>query len=272
MTVEYASKFAGKVDEKLTQEAITTPAVNNNYDFTGVETVTVYSVGTVALNDYKLTGNERYGTASELDNAKQDLKMKKDRSFTFSIDRKSADDTNGAMDVGNALGRQIREQVVPEVDKHRLATIVAGAGKTVTGAIAKNEAYEKVLDGQVALREAKAPRTGNVIYVSTEFFKKLKLDDNFIKASELGQQVLMTGQLGMVDGLPVILATADVLPEKVDFVITNPNATVSPVKLESYKVHEDPVGISGYLVEGRIRYDAFVLTNQAKNIYVHKGV
>ena len=136
--------------------------------------------------------------------------MKKDRSFTFSIDRKSSDDTNGAMEVGEALARQIREQVVPEVDKHRLATIVAGAGKTVTGAIAKNEAYEKVLDGQVALREGKAPRTGNVIYVSTEFFKKLKLDDNFIKASELGQQVLMTGQLGMVDGLPVILATADV--------------------------------------------------------------
>lgn len=272
MAVEYASKFASKVDEKLTQEAITAPAVNDNYDFHGVETVTVYSVGTVALTDYQTEGTSRYGTVKELENTKQDMKMTQDKAFSFSIDRKSADDTNGAMEVGNALGRQIREQVVPELDKYRLAKIVAGAGKTVTGAIAKNEAYDKVLDGQIALREAKAPRTGNVIYVSTEFFKKLKLDENFIKASELGQQVLMTGQLGMVDGLPVIVATADVLPEKVDFVITNPNATTSPVKLETYKVHEDPVGINGYLVEGRIRFDAFVLKNQAKCIYVHKGV
>lgn len=271
MAVEYASKFASKVDEKMTQEALTTPAVNTNYTFEGVETVTVFSVGTVALTDYQTTGTERYGTVTELENTKQDMKMTKDKAFSFSIDRKSADDTNGAMDVGGALARQIREQVIPAVDKHRLAKIVAGAGKTVTGVIAKNEAYDKVLDGQVALREAKAPRTGNVIYVSTGFYKKLKTDDNFIKASELGQQTLITGQLGMVDGLPVILATADVLPEHVEFVITNPSATVGPVKLESYKVHEDPPGINGYLIEGRIRFDAFVLKNQAGNIYVHKA-
>lgn len=271
MAVNYASKFAPKVDEKLTAEAITAPAINQNYDFTGVETVTVYSVGTVALTDYQVTGTARYGELNELGNDKQDLKMSQDKAFTFSIDRKSEDDTNGAMDVGEALARQVREQIVPAVDKHRLAKIVAGAGKTVTGVITKENAYESVLDAQIELRNKKAPRTGNVLYASAEFYKLLKLDANFIKASELGQQTLMTGQLGMVDGLPVILATADVLPEHVQFVITNPNATTSPVKLETYKVHEDPVGVNGYVVEGRIRFDAFVLKNQAGNIYVHKA-
>ena len=39
------------------------------------------------------------------------------------------------------------------------------------------------------------------------------------------------------------------------------------VKLEDYKIHRDPPGISGSLVEGRIVYDAFVLENKAKAIY-----
>ncbi|MCI6998042.1 MAG: hypothetical protein MR936_14995 [Eubacterium sp.] len=39
------------------------------------------------------------------------------------------------------------------------------------------------------------------------------------------------------------------------------------VNLEDYKVHQDPPGISGPLVDGRICYDAFVLDNKAKAIY-----
>ena len=41
------------------------------------------------------------------------------------------------------------------------------------------------------------------------------------------------------------------------------------VSLEDYKIHEDPPGISGSLVEGRINYDAFVLENKAMAIYYH---
>ena len=49
--------------------------------------------------------------------------------------------------------------------------------------------------------------------------------------------------------------------------IAHPVATVAPTKLEDYKAHQDPPGISGELVEGRICYDAFVLENKAKAIY-----
>lgn len=49
--------------------------------------------------------------------------------------------------------------------------------------------------------------------------------------------------------------------------ITHPVATVAPTKLEEYKIHQDPPGISGELVEGRIVYDAFVLDNKKMAIY-----
>lgn len=49
--------------------------------------------------------------------------------------------------------------------------------------------------------------------------------------------------------------------------IAHPVATVAPTKLEDYRIHQDPPGISGDLVEGRICYDAFVLDNKKAAIY-----
>lgn len=60
------------------------------------------------------------------------------------------------------------------------------------------------------------------------------------------------------------------LPEGVLFFITHKIATTSPVKLSEYKIHDNPPGINGWLVEGRVYYDAFVLDNKKNAIYVHK--
>ena len=272
MAINYADKFAPKVDERFSAEALSAPAVNQDYDFVGVSTVKVYSVNTVEMGDYSLTGTSRYGTPKDLENEVQEMTLTQDRSFTFVIDRKSIDDTVGQMEVGKTLARQIRERVIPEVDKYRFAKIVAGAEaeNVATEAITKKNAYDAVLSGQLALNDAKAPRVGRVLYVSNSFYKVIKQDESFIKASDLGQQVLFTGQVGSIDGLAVIPVAKSEMPENVEFFITHAINTTAPVKLETYKIHEDAPGISGFLVEGRLRYDAFVLKNKKKGIYVHK--
>ena len=274
MTINYAAKFDAKVDERFTKEALSTGIVNQDFDFTGVDTVKVYSIPTTAMNDYALTGNTRYGTAAELENNVQTLTLTKDRSFTFTIDKRSVQDTMGTLEAGKALARQLVEVVIPEVDKYRFAKVVAGAdadgGHVKTGAVTKNNAYEAVLDGQVKLTDAFVPEEGRKLHVSPEFYKLIKLDPSFVKNSDLGQEVAFKGQVGAIDGLPVILTPTSRLPENVAFVIAHPIATTSPVKLEDYKIHDNPPGINGYLVEGRIRYDAFVLDSKKKAIYVHK--
>lgn len=274
MTINYAAKFDAKVDERFAKEALSTGIVNQDFDFTGVDTVKVYSIPTTAMNDYALTGNTRYGTAAELENNVQTLTLTKDRSFTFTIDKRSVQDTMGTLEAGKALARQLVEVVIPEVDKYRFAKVVAGAdadgGHVKTGAVTKNNAYEVVLDGQVKLTDAFVPEEGRKLHVSPEFYKLIKLDPSFVKNSDLGQEVAFKGQVGAIDGLPVILTPTSRLPENVAFVIAHPIATTSPVKLEDYKIHDNPPGINGYLVEGRIRYDAFVLDSKKKAIYVHK--
>ena len=65
-------------------------------------------------------------------------------------------------------------------------------------------------------------------------------------------------------------ASISYFPENVEFIITNQAATTSPVKLSEYKIHDNPPGINGWLVEGRVYYDAFVLENKKSAIYVFK--
>lgn len=269
MAVNYATKYSSVVDEKFTAESRTAQAINQNYDWLGVETVVVYSIPTSALNDYQRSGVNRYGTPEELGDNKQEMTLTQDRSFTFIIDRANYDDTMMTKEAGKALSRQISERVVPEIDKYRLQKMVANAGTTGTPATpSKTNAYATFLAGTEALGNANVPATNRIAYVSYAFYNLLKQDSSFIKSGDAGQDITVKGTVGFVDGVAIVPVPATELPENVYLIMTHPSATVSPVKLTEYQIHENPPGISGWLVEGRVRYDAFVLNNKKNAIYV----
>ena len=262
MAINYASRHAAEVDERFTAASITEAIVNKDYDFTGVKTVVVHSVPAAEMNDYKREGSNRYGSPAELEDSVQELTMSQDKSFTFTVDKgNSADDP--ALNAGKALQRQLDEVIVPMVDKYRLQVMAENAGHKQYGAITKENAYEAFLDLNIAISGSKVPLKGRAAIVSGAYYKLLKLDSSFVKNSDLAQNMLINGQMGMVDGVPIVLDTG-VLPEGAELMIAHPCATTAPHKLSEYKVHEDPPGISGALVEGRDYFDAFVL-EQKKN-------
>lgn len=272
MAINYAEKYSNKVDERFKLAAVTTPAVNQDYDFVGVKTVKVYSVPTVEMNDYTRTGDNRYGVPTELQDSVQELTMSRDRSFTFTVDKGNDADQQGIKNAGKALQRQIDEVIVPEIDIYRLAKICAEAG-TVSDALAitKENAYSAFLAGTAKLTDLKVPLSGRIAYVTANYYSLIKQDSSFVKNSEKGQDIVLKGQLGTVDGIPLIVVPSSYLPANTDFVITSSIACTAPMKLAEYKIHDNPPGINGYLVEGRVYYDAFVLNNKKNAIYVHKG-
>jgi N4-gp56 family major capsid protein len=273
MAVNLASKYSDKVDERFKLKSLTDAATNQDYDWQGVNAVTIYGVSTSAMNDYSMTGTSRYGTAAELGNTTQTLTLSRDRSFTFTIDRKNYQDTQMVMESGKALARQIDEVITPEIDTYRLAAMSAAgiaAGNTATAAVTASNAYSVLLNGGVALDEDKVPQGGRVAFVTPTYYSFLKQDPGFIKATEIAQNMLINGQVGEVDGVKIVKVPSIYLPANTAFVITNSIACVAPKKLEDYKIHDNPPGINGWLVEGRLRYDAFVPNNKANAIYVHK--
>lgn len=272
MAINYAEKYSDKVDERFNIASVTQAAFNQDYDWEGVQTVHVYSIATAPLNDYQATGDNRYGTADEIGSSVQTMTLTQDKSFTFTIDRKNYQDTMGTHEAGAALRRQVDEVLIPHVDQYRIARLVAGAGTTSAPTPITGAAYEAFLTGVTILLDNKVPLAGTFAYASTSFYKQIRLDDGFIKASDMAQNMLVTGQVGIIENIPLIYIPTSYLPTGVEFIITNKIAAVAPVKLSDYKTHDNPPGINGWLVEGRMRFDAFVLNNKSKAIYVHKSV
>ncbi len=271
MAINYAEKYSSKVDERFQLASLTNAAVSNDYDFVGVNAVNVYSIPTVALGDYTMEGTNRYGTPAELQDTKQTMKLTQDKAFTFTLDKRNEEDSAGAKRAGEALRRQVDEVIVPTIDKYRLAAWTADAGTTATAAVTKDNAYSVFLDAQNVLRDNLVPTAGRLAYVSANFYKSIKQDGTFIKAGDVAQNMLVTGSVGMVDGVNIVPVPTSYLPENTEFLIVHKSAMVSPIKLAEYKTHIDPPGINGTLVEGRIYYDAFVLENKKKAIYLHKS-
>ncbi|MEC3432149.1 hypothetical protein BK721_04195 [Bacillus thuringiensis serovar nigeriensis] len=267
-TLNLTHKFSPLVDERFAPSAVTTASTNQDYEFTGAKGIKITSVQTVEMNDYKRSGQGRYGQADELGNDLQEEIMKKDRSFTFTMDKMNEEESE--VKVAPAIARQMREVVIPEIETYRLKVMSEGAGTKVDGAITKANAYESFLAGQETLDNHFVPEN-RVCHATPAYINKLKLDDNYTKASDLAQgTILLKGQVGEVDGVAIIKTPKSFMNGQ-EFIITHKSATVAPVKLAETKVHLDPPGISGTLVEGRFYYDAFVLDMKKNAIYAHAG-
>jgi N4-gp56 family major capsid protein len=273
MAVNLASKYSTKVDERFKLKSLTEIGINREYDWTGVKTVSVYSIPTVSMNDYSRTGLARYGTASELQDTKQDMTLSKDRSFTFTIDRGNYNEQLMVKSAGKALARQIDEVIVPEVDTYRLAAMSAAAianSGTATAAITSSNAYSSLLDAGEFMSDNKVPLTGRVAFVTPAYYNLIKQDNSFIRQAENSQGMLVSGVVGTVDGVKIVVVPSSYFPANHAFIVAHPSATVAASKLEDYKTHDNPPGINGWLVEGRIIYDAFVLNNKVDALYAHK--
>lgn len=266
----YAVKYSGAVDEKFTQESKSDLCVNKDFDFVGAKTVKVYNIATATMNDYKRTGTSRYGTVADLDVTEQEMTMTKDRSFTFAIDKMDQDETAGALQAGTALARQLREVVIPEVDTYRYTVMATKAGTKATAlALTKDNIYEAIIKGTETLDENKVPLVGRFIIVTPATYALMKNAKDFMLDTDVAQDMKIKGVVAMFDGMPVIKVPSSELPANTGFTIGHPMACTAPVKLAEYKINDEPQGISGALVEGRVYYDAFVLANKAKAIYHH---
>ena len=275
MAIELATQFLPYVDEQFKAESKRQVITNNDFEFTGAHSVKVYKVTTSAMNDYDREGkganHSRYGQIQGLDATTEEFTLKKDRSFTFALDKLDVDETKAALQAAAALARQLREVVIPEVDTYVYGKVVAGAGTTETGALTDKNVYDAILKATEVLDTAAVPETNRVLLVTPDTYTIMKKNASIVMATDVGQDMRKLGVIGMLDGATIIKVPKIRLPEDVNFVLVHPSATVAPVKLEDYKIHKDPPGISGNLVEGRIAYDAFVLENKTKGIYVHKA-
>lgn len=192
----------------------------------------------------------------------------KDRSFTFVIDKLDSDETGKALEAASALARQLREVVVPEVDAYVYGKMCAGAGtKPAALTLTADNIYTEIIKATTTLDDAEVNEAGRVLLVVPEVYQLMKQSKEIVLNTNVGEDMRLKGVISNLDGMNVIKVSSKRVPENFGFMVAHPCATVCPTKLADYKTHQDPPGISGSLVEGRIVYDAFVLDNKKKAIY-----
>lgn len=274
MAINLATKYSSKVDERFQLKSLTENiGLNTEYDWEGVKTISVYSIDNATMNNYTRSGTSRYGTPTELGDTKQDYTLSKDRSFSTTIDKGNNTEQLMVKSAGKFLSRQTNEVIVPELDVYRLATWSAAAianSSTATTAVTASNAYLMFLNAQAVLDEAKVPVAGRIAFVTPAYYNFIKQDSTFTKACDIAQKMLINGQVGEIDGVRIIKVPSTYFPANHAFILMHPKCSVSPKKLEDYKVHQDPPGISGHLIEGRVIYDCFVLEAKKDALYAHK--
>ena len=99
----------------------------------------------------------------------------------------------------------------------------------------------------------------------------MKKSKEIVMQTEIGADMRKKGVIANLDGAAVIKIASARLPKNFGFMMSHFSACCAPTQLADYRTHEDPPGISGTLVEGRVVYDAYVFENKAKGIYYQEN-
>lgn len=269
MAVNLATKYSSQIAEVFTAGSFVKGKTSTSFDLTGVKTLKVYTPITVPEVDYTREGMGRYGTVTEMQDVVQELKMTQDKAFTLTIDKGNNLDQNMTKKAADMLRLQLNEQSTPAADKYALRRFVTMAGTiaTTTSAPTKDNIVELISTGAQVLDDNLVPDGDRYVYVSSEIYKMIRLSPEYTGLEGLGVKAVAKGICGEIAGLSIVRVPKSYMPEGCYFLITHKNAVLMPYKISDAKVHNDPVGVSGALIEGRHYYDAFVLGAKATGVY-----
>ena len=268
MALNLTTKYADRIDERYFPETVSAYGTNQNYDWAGAKTIKVTSIGTVAMDDYNRTkGYGAVETAKELTNELQELTLTKDRMFRAKLDSMDEDETK--IKAGEVLARQLREVTYPEIEAYRFQVMCKAIVTNSQASEQTENVYSDFLAANEKLDDLFVPQATRVAYVTPTFHNALKKDPVFIKAGDLSQNMLIKGQVGEVDGIPIIKVNKvwlkDDSSNEFDCIIVDRNATVAPMKLANYEAIKHP-DFDGTVFQGRFYYDAFVLDMKKKGL------
>ncbi len=273
MAIELAAKFFAATDEIFSTESKKSLLTNTDFSWSGAHSIKVYSISTSEMRDYGRTGPKpgvwsRYGEVKDLDATTQEMILRRDRSFTHTIDRLDNDETAQQLAAASSLARQLRQVVVPEIDAYCVNELCSGAGQVPAAkTLSATNVYAEIVKATTALDNGEVPEVGRFLLVTAETYALLKQAEDVVLETSVGQDMRLKGTIANLDGYNIVRIPASRVPVGFGFLAGHPVCACAPVKLADYKIHQSPPGISGDLIEGRVCYDCYVLGNKKNGLY-----
>ncbi len=280
MSVTYGKKTLGVIDKQYALQSVTKGFVNQGFQLEFAEngTVTIQTLQTVGEVDYIPSGENRFGTMVELGNGTQDFVLRVDKAWTFSIDRKSSEDTVSALTMKNAVANQVRVVCIPNADKYIIATVAAYAvanSQTTSGtgsAITTSNSYQRFLQLGEYLTDALVENEDVIVLMKRTTLNLLKRNSEFKVACDKAYEDSKAGNVVPIDGMRIKVVPSSYLPANTNFLAIAVDVVAAPMKTNMTRVLDQVKGIDGSVAEGRRRMDALIATNRGKALVVDMAV
>lgn len=271
MAINLATKYSDKIAQKFTHASYVQGKCSSEWDFSGVKGIKIYTPQTVEPVDYTRSGTSRYGTPTDMQDTIQELTMTQDKSFSLVIDKGDNSEQMMIKNAGKMMSLQTSERVVPMVDKYALNVFAHNAGKIValSSALAKNTIVSAVFNAEEYMTDNLVPENDRYLYISGKAYNLLRQSDEFLHLEGTGVKALEKGVVGEIAGFKIVRVPTTYLPAGVNFIACYKNSVLLPYKIRETKIHQDPPGISGALLEGRSNYDAFVIGERVNGVYTN---
>lgn len=275
-TIHFSEKYKQALMKGFEEKSETDSLFTHDLDmeFSGVKTVHVTSLKTEQLQDYdrsKAVGSgSRYGETKEVGDEVQTFTMTQDKSLSLSIDKGNNVEQFNMKKAGAVMKAHRDEQIVPTVDKYRLAKWAQDGGihKELAAEPSKTTIVSQIIELHNEMLDAGVPEGHVTLVIARKYMPSLKLSSEWTGLDSLGGKTLPKGSLGEFDGMPVKPVATKKMPANVPFMLLYKGAIIAPCKINDFKGHVDPPGLSGDLLEFRMMYDAFVLGKKAKGVAV----
>lgn len=281
-TINLATKYSSKVVDKFYLDSVVLGKTSKEYDWDGVQSIKVWTINTYDPTDYSRPSNDneisgqhkRYGSTYEVADTIQTMTITQDKAISLSVDKGNNTQQELIKNAGKVMALELREKFVPMFDKYCLSVWgnPANCG-TVTelASPSKSNIVDAVSAHVTALRNKFATVDDAYCFIGETNYALLLLAQEFINYNNpaFAPQHLEKGVMGKVRGLQIVPVPDSYFTDtNINFVTVKKSAVLAPTKIKDMKVHTDPVGISGALLEIRWMYDSFVLTTKKDGVAV----
>ena len=269
MAINLAERWAKKTADKFIHESVVAGKTSQEYEFDGVKTLHILTITTQTPTDYSRTGTSRYGTPSEVQDTDQELSVTQDKAIALTIDKGNLKQQEMIKKAGKVMNLEIKEQFVPMFDKYCLSEWAGytGVQTAVDASLTSSNIVQAISKGITAFMNKNVPIANSYLYIGATQFGNLVLSPEFLNIDKLGEKALDKGVVGRVRGLQVVPVPDDYIPTDHNFMIVHKRSVLAPMQIKDMRIHQDPPGINGVLLEARWLYDAFVLDAKKDGIY-----
>lgn len=294
---EYADKFLDILDQVYKANAKTSilDTANSRIQFTGANTVNLYTLAMDGLGDY--SRNAGFVTGS-VTGAWEPFKLTQDRGRSFMVDSMDNEETMG-MAFGALAGEFLRLHVTPEIDAYRFAKYAGTSGITTADPadieVGTTDLPSLIQTAETTMGDDEVPEDGRILFISETAYAALK--DKITRVVQNGERGIQTA-IDVYDNMRVIrvpkgrfntainmldgassgeTAGGFTVPAStsypINFMIIHPSAVLQVTKHVEPRIFSPQVNqrADAWQFDYRIYHDCFVENNKVAGIYLHRA-